>query len=177
MINLKIKNLKKKSNVLHKNASANQVKIGTKMSILLACSTTLCVGKFPTRLLFQTFLDTFLNRFKKFHHWNFRLKKIMNFLTDFFSPASHFCSMEEMTRHELRRDPTTFLYATESRLRSSFVNSKHLSKKCNKKLHCTDSGFGDESHKLGHVVVTLRLFGQFRPRNVFCLLIFRTHIL
>ena len=32
--------------------------------------------------------------------------------------ASLFCSIEEMTRHDDRRAPTTFLYATERRFRS-----------------------------------------------------------
>src|ERR1700712_260473 len=36
---------------------------------------------------------------------------------------SSFCSMEETIRHEARRAPMTFLYATESRLRSSTVSS------------------------------------------------------
>ena len=35
--------------------------------------------------------------------------------------------MEEMTRHELRRAPTTFLKATESRLRSSLESSTPVS--------------------------------------------------
>lgn len=34
-----------------------------------------------------------------------------------------FCSMEEIMRQEARRVPTTFLYATERRFRSSTVNS------------------------------------------------------
>jgi hypothetical protein len=36
---------------------------------------------------------------------------------------SSFCSMEEMMRQEARRVPTTFLYATDKRFRSSTVNS------------------------------------------------------
>ena len=37
--------------------------------------------------------------------------------------ASPFCSMDEITRHDARREPMTFLYATDSKLRSSTVNS------------------------------------------------------
>lgn len=40
--------------------------------------------------------------------------------------------MEEMTRQEERRAPTTFLYATESRFRSSFVNSFPVSVTCHR---------------------------------------------
>lgn len=40
-----------------------------------------------------------------------------------FSLLFSFCSMLEMMRHDARRAPTTFLYATESRLRSSTVSS------------------------------------------------------
>jgi hypothetical protein len=36
---------------------------------------------------------------------------------------SSFCSMEETMRQDARRVPMTFLYATESRFRSSTVSS------------------------------------------------------
>ena len=36
---------------------------------------------------------------------------------------SSFCSMLEMMRHDARRAPITFLYATDSRLRSSTLSS------------------------------------------------------
>uniref|UniRef100_A0A8D8U8B0 Uncharacterized protein n=1 Tax=Cacopsylla melanoneura TaxID=428564 RepID=A0A8D8U8B0_9HEMI len=45
----------------------------------------------------------------------------------FRSEPSVFCSMEEITRHEDRRAPTTFLYATDSRFRSSLDSSTPVS--------------------------------------------------
>ena len=45
----------------------------------------------------------------------------------FFSAPSVFCSMELITLQELRRAPTTFLKATESRFRSSLESSTPVS--------------------------------------------------
>ncbi|KNC24668.1 hypothetical protein FF38_13573 [Lucilia cuprina] len=39
---------------------------------------------------------------------------------------SSFCSIEVIIRHEARRAPITFLYATDKRLRSSTVNSTSI---------------------------------------------------
>uniref|UniRef100_J3N8X4 Uncharacterized protein n=1 Tax=Oryza brachyantha TaxID=4533 RepID=J3N8X4_ORYBR len=40
-----------------------------------------------------------------------------------FPRPSSFCSIDEMIRHDARRAPMTFLYATDSRFRSSTVSS------------------------------------------------------
>ena len=47
----------------------------------------------------------------------------MRFTCSSLPLASSFCSMEEMMRQEARRAPITFLYATDSRLRSSTDSS------------------------------------------------------
>ncbi len=45
----------------------------------------------------------------------------------FFSEPSVFCSIEEITRHDDRRAPTTFLYATDRRFRScKHTNTTHI---------------------------------------------------
>ncbi|MPC08371.1 hypothetical protein E2C01_000957 [Portunus trituberculatus] len=56
------------------------------------------------------------------------LQMLNNYSKSFSSPPlfSSFCSMEEMMRHDARRAPITFLYATESRFLSSTVSSTSM---------------------------------------------------
>ena len=56
-----------------------------------------------------------------------RGKKVTLTMACFFSAPSVFCSMELITLQELRRAPTTFLKATDSKFLSSLESSTPVS--------------------------------------------------